>query len=52
MEKRVAVYGFLVVLAVGWNAAFCIAEPRKISEAEKVRWNVARKAVSELSVDL
>ena len=35
MEKRVALYGFLVVLAVGWNAAWCNAEPRKITEAEK-----------------
>ena len=98
MEKRVALYGFLVVLAVGWNASLCNAEPRKITEAEKnfcaeayrkycseyglesaalrncmdrngrafhiialkhssmpvksleVRWNVARKAVSEIPV--
>jgi len=35
MEKRVVLYGFLVVLAVGWNASLCIAEPRKITEAEK-----------------
>ena len=28
-------YGFLVVLAVGWNASLCNAEPRKITEAEK-----------------
>ena len=35
MEKRVALYGFLVVLAVGWNASLCNAEPRKITEAEK-----------------
>jgi hypothetical protein len=35
MEKRVALYGFLLVLAVGWNASVCIAEPRKITEAEK-----------------
>ena len=35
MEKRVALYGFLVVLAVCWNASLCNAEPRKITEAEK-----------------
>jgi hypothetical protein len=35
MEKRVALYGFLVVLAVGWNASLCNAETRKITEAEK-----------------
>ena len=35
MEKRVALYRFLVVLAVGWNASICHAEPRKITEAEK-----------------
>jgi hypothetical protein len=35
MEKRVALYGFLVVLAVGWNASLGNAEPRKITEAEK-----------------
>ena len=35
MEKRVALYGFLVVLAVCWNASSCVAEPRKITEAEK-----------------
>lgn len=35
MEKRVAVYGFLVVLAACWNASLCNAEPRKITEAEK-----------------
>ena len=35
MEKRVALYGFLVVLAVGGNASLCNAEPRKITEAEK-----------------
>ena len=35
MEKRVAVYGFLVVLAVCCNASLCNAEPRKITEAEK-----------------
>ena len=35
MEKRVTLYGFLVVLAVGWNASLCIAESRKITEAEK-----------------
>ena len=35
MKKRVPLYGFLVVLAVGWNASWCIAEPRKITEAEK-----------------
>ena len=35
MEKRVALYGFLVVLAVGWNASLSTAEPRKITEAEK-----------------
>ena len=35
MEKRVAQFGFLVVLAVCCNASFCIAEPRKIAEAEK-----------------
>ena len=34
MEKRVALYGFLVVLAVCW-ASLCVAEPRKITEAEK-----------------
>ena len=28
-------YGFLVVLAVCWNASLCNAEPRKITEAEK-----------------
>ena len=35
MEKRVILYGFLVVLAVGWNASLSHAEPRKITEAEK-----------------
>ena len=35
MEKRVTLYGFLVVLAVCWNASLCNAEPRKITEAEK-----------------
>ena len=35
MENRVALYGFLVVLAVGWNASLGNAEPRKITEAEK-----------------
>ena len=35
MKKRVALYGFLVVLAVCWNASLCNAEPRKITEAEK-----------------
>ena len=35
MEKRVAFYGFLVVLLVCWNASLCNAEPRKITEAEK-----------------
>ena len=35
MEKRVALYGFLVVLAVGWNASLCNAAPGKITEAEK-----------------
>jgi hypothetical protein len=35
MEKRVALYGFLVVLAVCSNASLCNAEPRKITEAEK-----------------
>ena len=34
MEKRVALYGFLVVLAVCW-ASLGIAQPRKITEAEK-----------------
>jgi hypothetical protein len=34
MEKRVALYGLLVVLAVCW-ASLGIAEPRKITEAEK-----------------
>jgi hypothetical protein len=33
--KRVALHGFLVVLAVCWNASLCIAEPKKITEAEK-----------------
>jgi hypothetical protein len=35
MEKRVALYGFLAVLAVCWNTSLCNAEPRKITEAEK-----------------
>jgi hypothetical protein len=35
MEKRVAQYGFLLVLAVCWNASLCNAEARKITEAEK-----------------
>jgi hypothetical protein len=35
MEKRVTLYGFLVVLAVCWNASLCNAEHRKITEAEK-----------------
>ena len=35
MEKRVALYGFLAVLAVCWNTSRCNAEPRKITEAEK-----------------
>ena len=35
MEKRVALHGFLVVLAVCCNASLCNAEPRKITEAEK-----------------
>ena len=35
MEKKVALYGFLVGLAVCWNASLCNAEPRKITEAEK-----------------
>jgi hypothetical protein len=35
MEKRVALYGFLVVLAFCWSASVCDAEPRKITEAEK-----------------
>ena len=34
MEERVALFGFLVVLAVCW-ASLCVAEPRKITEAEK-----------------
>ena len=34
MKKRFAVFGFLVVLAVCW-ASLCVAEPRKITEAEK-----------------
>ena len=33
MEKRVALYGFLAVLAVCWNTSLCNAEPRKITEA-------------------
>jgi hypothetical protein len=35
MEKRVVLYGFLVVLPICWNASLCNAEPRKITEAEK-----------------
>ena len=35
MEKRVALYGFLAVLAVCCNTSLCNAEPRKITEAEK-----------------
>jgi hypothetical protein len=35
MEKKVAQYGFLVVLAVCCNVSLCNAEPRKITEAEK-----------------
>jgi hypothetical protein len=35
MEKRVALFGFLVVLPVCCNASLCVAEPRKITEAEK-----------------
>jgi hypothetical protein len=35
MEKGVALYGLLVVLAVCSNASLCNAEPRKITEAEK-----------------
>ena len=29
MEKRVALYGFLVVLAVGWNASLCDCRAQK-----------------------
>ena len=35
MEKRVALQGFLVFLAVCWSASVCDAEPSKITEAEK-----------------
>ena len=35
MEKRVALYGFLVVLAVCW-ASLCVAEPRKITEGKEL----------------
>ena len=35
MEKRVALFGFLAVLAVCLNVSLSTAEPRKITEAEK-----------------
>jgi hypothetical protein len=35
MKKRVALVGFLASLAVCLNASSSIAEPRKITEAEK-----------------
>ena len=52
MEKRVALYGFLVLLAVFWNASLCNAEPRKITEAEKNFCAEAyRKYCSEYGLD-
>ena len=48
MEKRVALYGFLVVLAVCWNASVCNAEPRKLPRLKRtfVRRRIANIAVS------
>ena len=51
MKKRVALYGFLVVLAC-WNASLCNAEPRKITEAEKnFCAEVYRKYCSEYGLE-
>ena len=47
MEKRVALYGFLVVLAVCWNASLAIAEPRKLPRRKRT---FARRPIANMAV--